>query len=495
MSDMNILILGKLNVAESITELNAQISKLKLDPLLLTATFDPVAVSNINKQLQGMTQNIVQQGTAYKQVGSQLDSVSKRIKINEDGTKELLDTTKKYTLAVGETKTELIKASGVIETTTSNYKKQNEMMKTRVGVYDALKGQQVTEVQLTQTLNQLYGEREIRAISLDRVTGRWSATLAESSTQNRVLKGTLDTTTGALHKQSEALQQVRNRNLGFFQELGTAIKRIPVWMLGMTMFYQSLRFFTGGMKYIADLNKVLSEVSIVTNRSQESVAALGKEYQKLAVDMAVSTKQIAEASVTFYRQGLSQVEVMDRVRIATQLAKIANVDFAASAEIITSMTNALGVTAIRAADAIIAVGDATATSAQELGTAMQKVSGTAGALSIDLEYVIAQLATVSARTREAPESIGNFLKTMYQRIVNLRSGGFDEEDGASINDVAKAFSSIGVAIVDISGNFRDFQTVIDEVGGKWSTLDTRTQSYIATAAAGKMYAPCYSNVA
>lgn len=378
------------------------------------------------------------------------------------------------------------KSAELAQTKAINKAMEEQMIKQRqlMGTYEGLKAQTASTIELQRILTDTYKEREVRQTSLDTTTGKWSAIVSESATQQLKLKGTLDQTTGSLYVQSSAFEQVRNRNLGFMQELGIAMKRIPVWMIGMTAFYQTLRFFTNGVKYVNELDKALTEVSIVTGQTQGQVSALGMEYQRVAKEMAVSTKQIAEASVTFYRQGLDQAEVVDRVRISTQLAKIANIEFAQSSEIITSITNGLGVSAQRAADAIIAVGDSTATSASELGSAIQKVSGTAGALGIEFELLVAQISTISAKTRESAESVGNSLKTMYQRMVNLREAGFDEEDGTRINDVAKALATVDIALTDSEGNFRDLGLIISELGEKWSTLDNRTSSYIASVMAG-----------
>ena len=95
----------------------------------------------------------------------------------------------------------------------------------------------------------------------------------------------------------------------------------------------------------------------MTVQSQTQVSALGMEYQRLAKDMAVTTKEITQASVTFYRQGLSQAEVMERVRVATQYAKVANVDFAQSSEILTATVNSMGISIQRASDVMTYLGE------------------------------------------------------------------------------------------------------------------------------------------
>jgi TP901 family phage tail tape measure protein len=253
-----------------------------------------------------------------------------------------------------------------------------------------------------------------------------------------------------------------------------------------TIFFQSLRFFTNGIAYANDLNKSMSEISIVTGQSQSQVAALGMEYQKLAMEMSVSTKEIANASVTFFRQGLDQVSVLERIRVATQYAKVANLDFAQSSELLTAAVNSMDLPIERIADVFNLLGDLTSTGPDELGIAFQKVGSIVKSSNIEFEKMASWISTISAKTREAPSSIGDSMKSMLARFMNITQNGFDEEDGQNINDVSAALKTVGIDLINqVSGNFNDFGTIIDKLGTKWDTLDSRTRAYLGTALAGR----------
>ncbi|MCM3273896.1 phage tail tape measure protein [Paenibacillus elgii] len=272
--------------------------------------------------------------------------------------------------------------------------------------------------------------------------------------------------------------------LNFGEALGAAFVKFPVWLISGTIFVNVTRFFTEGIKYINELNDALTQISIVTNRSQLEVARLGLEYNKLAKEMGVTTKQISEASVEYYRQGLSQAEVMERVKTTTEYAKISNLDFKKSAEILTATTNSMKIGIERASDVFAYLGDATATGADEIGRAFQKTGGTAGALNLEFEKVASWIAVVSSRTREGAETIGQSIKSILARIQNMKEKGFSEEDGTQINEVAKSLNTVGIALVDNNGQFRNFGKVMDELGAKWSSLDSRQKAYLSTTIAG-----------
>jgi TP901 family phage tail tape measure protein len=211
---------------------------------------------------------------------------------------------------------------------------------------------------------------------------------------------------------------------------------------------------------------------------------LAKDYNDLAKQMSVTTQEIANASVEFYRQGLSDQQVMERLQATTKYAKISNMDFNESAKILTATVNSMGIEIGKASDIFAYIGDATASGADEVGRSIQKMGGTADALNIPLEKAASWVGTLSAKTREGAEEIGNSLKAIMARYQQLRERGFSEEDGMAVNQVAKALGEVNIQIMDSEGNFRNFATVMDELGAKWESLSNREQAYIATSFAG-----------
>jgi myosin heavy subunit len=74
---------------------------------------------------------------------------------------------------------------------------------------------------------------------------------------------------------SQAVTAGRN-TMSFGQAFSTAMQKFPVWMAASTAFYQSFNFFKDGISYVLELNKALTEVSIVTGQNQQQVAQLGE---------------------------------------------------------------------------------------------------------------------------------------------------------------------------------------------------------------------------
>mgnify|MGYP002527981498 CR=1 FL=1 len=73
-------------------------------------------------------------------------------------------------------------------------------------------------------------------------------------------------------------------------------------------------------------------------------------------------------------------------------------------------------------DRLAAVAAKSASSLGELSTGMSKVASAAATLGVGEDQLAAQLATITSVTKQAPESVGTALRTMYARISDIQAG-------------------------------------------------------------------------
>jgi hypothetical protein len=66
----------------------------------------------------------------------------------------------------------------------------------------------------------------------------------------------------------------------------------------------------------------------------------------------------------------------------------------------------------------------------------------------------------------------------------LSDYGSTLEDNTSVNKVENALKAVGIELRDTNGQFRDMETIFNELGPKWDTLNTMQQQAIAQAVAG-----------
>lgn len=200
--------------------------------------------------------------------------------------------------------------------------------------------------------------------------------------------------------------------------------------------------------------------------------------------MRVSAIEVAKAAVEFGRQGLPEDKVTERLTSTIHYAKISAMAFEEAAELITAATNTMDVSAKQAADLFAYLGDESASGADEVGIAMQRASASAQEFGVTFEWLGAYIATVSEKTRQAPEVIGTSINSIMARLHSIKEKGFNEEDSTRINDVAKALATVNVALLDEQDNWRDMSDIFIVVAENWDTLNGKQRSYLATAIAG-----------
>lgn len=115
----------------------------------------------------------------------------------------------------------------------------------------------------------------------------------------------------------------------------------------------------------------------------------------------------------------------------------------------------------QALDAWALVANVSAADVQELAKASQKAASMAATTGVSLDQLNAQIATIESVTKEAPEQIGNSLKTLYSRFSDLELGE-TLEDGVNLKQVTSTLETVGVAVLDAGGQLRDVGDIMED---------------------------------
>lgn len=254
--------------------------------------------------------------------------------------------------------------------------------------------------------------------------------------------------------------------------------------------------FRDAISYVEEYDKALTSISLVTMKPGGK-DVIGETYENLAKEMSVTATELATAGEELYRQGLGDDEVLGRMEAITIYAKISGETFSDSVEMITAAVNSFAKEGedttdltMHIVDVWAKLGDAVATSASEIGVAMQKVAASGQAAGFTMEELSASIAVIESQTRAAAESVGTALNSMMSRYMKVSSAGWntfvttDEGDVVKINDIAKALESVGLSIVDAKGEFLDFSEILIQLSGVWTGLSDANKNYIATQMAG-----------
>ena len=259
------------------------------------------------------------------------------------------------------------------------------------------------------------------------------------------------------------------------------LKNTAKWQLSSTIVHGFMGALQTAYGYAQDLNKSLTNIQIVTGQSADQMEQFAIRANKAAKELSASTLAYTDAALIYYQQGLDDSAVEERTNATIKMMNVTG----QSAEEVSSYMTAIwnnfynGTNSLEYyADAITALGAATASSSKEIADGLQKFAAIADTVGLSYEYATAALATVVAETRQSADVVGTSFKTIFARMQGL-SLGETLEDGVDLNKYSIALQKIGVDVLDANGNLRTMNDILDALGKRWETL-TEAQR-VATA--------------
>lgn len=169
------------------------------------------------------------------------------------------------------------------------------------------------------------------------------------------------------------------------------------------------------------------------------------------------------------------------------LSKVGAIESSEATELLTSSLNGYKLEAqdaMSVVDKISSIDLAAATSSYELATALARTANSANDAGVSFDKLLAMIGTVSSVTRKSASTIGESFKTIFARMGNVAAGKDTDDMGEPLNDVEKTLNKMGIALRTNTGEWRNFETVLDEVAEKWEKFNSTEQSQVATAIAG-----------
>ena len=268
-------------------------------------------------------------------------------------------------------------------------------------------------------------------------------------------------------------------------QMGETMANTVKWGIASSVMNNFTNSVRQAFDYVKALDSSLNDIRIVTKQSSEEMANFAIQANNSAQALGRSTMDYTKAALTFYQQGLDEASVQARTQ---SVLKAQNITGAGQemADYLTAVWNGYKVANEEAelyVDKLAAVADSSASNMSQLAIAISKVASSANLLGVPVDSLNAQIATIVATTRQAPESVGNALKTIYSRINDITTGADDAQ--ISLGNYSKQMASVGVNVLDANGKLRDTGDVIDEIGGKWETLSHEQQIYLARTMAGQ----------
>ena len=288
---------------------------------------------------------------------------------------------------------------------------------------------------------------------------------------------------GQLTKIDTGMKQVSSTTDKIANTFGNTFR----WGVIASMFSGIMNSIHQSVQYVKDLDKSLTNIQMVTASSREAMNDFAVQANEAAKRLGGTTVQMTNATEVFIRQGHSLQTSTQLGEYAVHLANVSGQDSAMASDEITAYMNAFHISVDDIGNAVskwAAVANNAAVSVEELSVASQKAAAVATTVGVDMDQFAAHIAAIEATTREAPENIGNGLKTLYSRIADI-SLGETLEDGVNMGSFAKAIEKVGVEVLDDAGKLRDAGDIIQDLMGVWQDLDQTQRAALAKTVAGR----------
>lgn len=267
------------------------------------------------------------------------------------------------------------------------------------------------------------------------------------------------------------------------------------WNVASSAMNALQRSVQAAYNYVVKLDSSLNDIRVVTGKSADDMERFAQRATDAAKELSASTRDITEGALIYYQQGDSDADALAKAKITQKAANVSQIDTAEASEYLTAVWNGYQV-ANQAAeegmqvyeeyvDKLAAVAAKTASDLEESSVAMSKVASAANSMGVDFDQLNAQIATIVSVTRQAPESVGTALKTIYARMGDLSIEGGTDEFGVNLGEVSGQLEQVGIHILDENNNLRDMGAVIEEVAAKWQNWTEAQQQSVAIAIAGK----------
>lgn len=326
--------------------------------------------------------------------------------------------------------------------------------------------QQFNLDKVNQGINKTYGS--VKQLKAEMEKGGAAGAVAYNQVASSLL------TTNLQLKQSNKL----------LDDMATSFANTVKWGISSSIFNSMTSSIQKAWSFTKNLDSSLNDIRIVTNQSAESMEEFAVSANKAAKELGASTLDYTNAALIYYQQGLSAEEVNARAETTLKAANVTGQRGEEVSEQLTAVWNGYKVTAEEAelyVDKLAAVAATTASDLQELSVGMSKVASAANLMGVDVDQLNAQLATIVSITRQAPESVGTALKTIYARMGDIEAG-LDGE--TSLDSYTEKMAQMGYNVLDANGKLRDMGEVITEIGENWQNMSREQQLALSQTVAG-----------
>lgn len=324
---------------------------------------------------------------------------------------------------------------------------------------------------------------DLATVKFNATTGKLTGVLRENNYVVADMAVEYDKATGKMHLYQEKERESLSGLPGFMNGLKAKSKAIVQYIASMTSIYRVLGEIRKGVQYIREIDKALTELKKVTDKTDETYQKFLKTASQTAQKLGSTISQVTEATATFAKLGYTMEMAAEMAEAAIVYKNVG--DGIASAEdaadSIISTLKGFGLEAsetMRIVDRFNEVGNKFAITSKGIGEALQLSASALNEGANSLDESIA-LITAANEVVNDPSSVGTALKTLTLRLRGSKTEL--QEMGEDVENMATTTSSLQAKLLALTGGkvdimadaqtFKSTTQILREMAGAWEYMD------------------------
>ncbi|WP_195618588.1 phage tail tape measure protein [Clostridium paraputrificum] len=405
-------------------------------------------IQSMKDKLSTISENGFVDSSVINKLQQQLNSINTDTPVVE--IKELENTIKN----LSSSDSQIVRVQNEIYKMTSNL----EGMKSK---YGSLVGDKDSKAQLIAYENELNNLKKTlqdlnngKTFSGTKITSE----LNKASNASRELKNSVTAS-------SNALKLSQKDAISFGDAMKRSLQNVGIYASSAMIVREMVQELKQASEYIIEIDKRMTNMQMITGMSRDQVSSITNDFKTIGAELHTTNKDMMAGAEELLRAGYSIEEAKQMMSASILGSKISGQDTGQTSEQLIAIKNAFKMTGDEiehVIDVITRLDNTSATSVTEITEAVKRTAYSAQQAGTDFDTLATYITTVSETTRKSADTIGESFKSMYSRYSNIKLGNLDE-DGKSINDLETALKRIGLELRDSSGQFKDFDDVLQDV--------------------------------
>ena len=294
--------------------------------------------------------------------------------------------------------------------------------------------------------------------------------------------------TGAQIRQSltgigEAAAKATPKSNDLVNALRRAAIVAPIWMIMRSAMMLVFKTFTDQVKFLVDFETAMTRIKIVGKGTAEEYKLLAGSLVALSHAYGTSSAEAATAAVLFAQQGRNVRDTITLTATAMLASKILGTDIKTAVDDMTAAVEGfqLGVgDSTKIVDKWINVEKQFAVTSKDLADATKVAGAAANQLGITMDQFLGDVTAIIEVTRKSGAEAARGLTFIYARLLTSAK--------TTIEQIAKVpfyLDKTGQSTNVVGTSLRSISSILEDLAGKWSGLDTKEKLSIATSLGSK----------